>query len=194
LLGKIVRISPNPASGSPYSISADNPFVGQAGARGEVWMYGLRNPWRFSFDRANGDMWIGDVGQNLYEEIDYAPAGQKGINWGWSLREATHPYNGGAEPPGGRDPIIERPHTAGDCAITGGYVYRGTAIPALVGAYLYGDYCTGKVFAAEQQGGTVVQNVDLGINVPALTSFGQDLNGELYAVSQTGSVYRITPA
>ena len=94
-------------------------------------MYGLRNPWRFSFDRTTGDMWIGDVGQDLYEEVDYAPAGQTGINWGWNLREGFHPYNGGAKPPGARDPILERPHTAGDCAIIGGYVYRGSAIPEL---------------------------------------------------------------
>jgi glucose/arabinose dehydrogenase len=192
-LGKILRISTTPSNGYPYSIPIDNPFVGQPGTRWDIWMYGLRNPWRFSFDKANGDMWIGDVGQGLYEEIDYAPAGQKGQNWGWNAREGFHPYNGGAQPPGGRDPVIERPHSAGDCAITGGYVYRGTAIPALVGAYLYGDYCTGKIYAAEQQGGAIVQNVELNINVPQLASFGQDLNGELYAVSQTGSIYKITP-
>jgi glucose/arabinose dehydrogenase len=157
-------------------------------------MYGLRNPWKFSFDKATGDMWIGDVGQDLYEEIDDAPAGQSGISWGWNLREGFHAYNGGAQPPGGRDPVIERPHSAGDCAITGGYVYRGTAIPALVGAYLYGDFCTGKVYAAVQQAGAIVQNVDLGITVPQLNSFGQAPNGEIYAVSLSGTVYRIDPA
>ncbi|MGZ4735582.1 MAG: PQQ-dependent sugar dehydrogenase [Acidimicrobiia bacterium] len=194
-LAKILRINPNGAGFFPYSIPSDNPFFGQANTRWEVWMYGLRNPWKFSFDRANGDMWIGDVGQALYEEIDYAPAGQQaGANWGWNRREGLHSFNGGTQPADGRDPVIERPHSAGDCAIIGGYVYRGTAIPALVGAYIYGDLCTGKVYAAEQQGGTIVQNVDLGINVPVLTSFGQDGNGEVYAVAQGGTVFRIAPA
>ncbi len=130
----------------------------------------------------------------LYEEIDYAPAGTKGQNWGWGLREGLHPYNGGAQPANGLDPIIERDHTTGDCAITGGYVYRGTAIPALVGAYLYGDYCTGKIYAAAQSGGVLEQNVQLPITVPQLTSFGQDRNGELYAVSGAGTVYKIAAA
>jgi glucose/arabinose dehydrogenase len=194
LLGKILRISPTPAYGYPYSIPLGNPFVGQSGTKWEVWMYGLRNPWKFSFDKANGDLWIGDVGQGLYEEIDYAAQGnQAGANWGWNQREGFHPYNGGAQPAGGRDPIIERPHSAGDCAITGGYVYRGSAIPALNGAYLYGDFCTGKIYAAEQQGGAVVQNVELPVNVGQLSSFGQDPSGEVYAVSLAGTVYKITP-
>ena len=107
-------------------------------------MYGLRNPWRFSFDTKNGDMWIGDVGQDMYEEVDYARAGTgAGANWGWNLREGFHPYNGGAQPAGARDPILERPHTAGDCAIIGGYVYRGSPSVPLDGAYVFGDECTG---------------------------------------------------
>jgi glucose/arabinose dehydrogenase len=194
LLGKILRISPTAAYGYQYSIPLDNPFVGQSNTRWDIWMYGLRNPWKFSFDKANGDMWIGDVGQGLYEEIDYAAAGnQAGANWGWNQREGAHPYNGGAQPPGGRDPIIERPHSAGDCAITGGYVYRGSAIPALNGAYIYGDFCTGKIYAAAQSGGALTQNVELPINVPQLSSFGQDASGEVYAVSRAGTVYKITP-
>jgi glucose/arabinose dehydrogenase len=157
-------------------------------------MYGLRNPWRWSFDKLTGDMWIGDVGQALYEEIDYAPAGlQAGANWGWNLREGLHPYNGGASPPGARDPIIERPHSAGDCAIVGGYVYRGSAIPALYGAYVYGDYCTGAIFAAVQSGGVITSTRQLPINVPQLTSFGQDPRGEIYATSDAGNVYKIVP-
>ena len=120
-------------------------------------MYGLRNPWRFSFDRQTHDMWIGDVGQDLYEEIDYAPAGQKGINWGWNLREGFHPYNGGAKPPGARDPILERSHDDGDCAITGGYVYRGTAIANFFGAYVFGDTCTGELRATVQKNGAATQ-------------------------------------
>lgn len=193
LLGKILRINPTANPFAPYFNPGGNPFVGTPGARGEVWMYGLRNPWRWSFDRLTGDMWIGDVGQDNYEEIDYAPAGlQAGANWGWNLREGFHQYSG-AQPPGGRDPIIERPHTAGDCAITGGYVYRGSAIPALSGAYVYGDYCTGNVFAAVQSGGVITSTRQLPINVPLLTSFGQDPSGELYATSDNGSVYKIVP-
>jgi glucose/arabinose dehydrogenase len=193
-LGKILRINPNQVSGYPYGIPLNNPFIGQTGKKWEVWMYGLRNPWKFSFDKANGDMWIGDVGQLAYEEIDYAAAGnQAGANWGWNQREGFHAYNGGAQPANGRDPVIERSHGSGDCAITGGYVYRGSAIPALNGAYLYGDYCTGKIYAAEQQGGTIVQNVQLPITVPQLGSFGQDPSGEVYAVSRGGTVYKITP-
>ena len=152
-------------------------------------MYGLRNPWRFSFDRTTHDMWIGDVGQNLYEEVDYAPAGQSGINWGWNLREGFHPYNGGAKPPGARDPILERPHSAGDCAIIGGYVYRGTAISNFNGAYVFGDECTGEVRAVVQQGGKVVQSKDLLVNIPQLTSFGQGPLGSIYAASRAGKLY-----
>ena len=107
LLAKILRINPTPSGNLQYTIPADNPFAGQTGKRGEIWMYGLRNPWRFSFDKSTGEMWIGDVGQDLYEEVDYATPGQKGTNWGWNLREGLHPYNGGAEPPGAEDPIIE---------------------------------------------------------------------------------------
>jgi glucose/arabinose dehydrogenase len=192
LLGKIVRINPNPIGWYPYQIPAGNPFVGQSGARAEIFMYGLRNPWKYSFDKATGDMWIGDVGQNAYEEIDFAPAGQQaGANWGWNKREGLHPFLGGTQPADGRDPVLERDHTAGDCAIVGGYVYRGTAIPALVGAYLYGDTCTGKIYAAEQQGGTIVQNVDTGLHVANLVSFGQAPNGDLYTVSLDGTVSRI---
>jgi glucose/arabinose dehydrogenase len=194
LLGKILRINPNPIGYYPYQIPAGNPFVGQPGARAEVFMYGLRNPWKYSFDKTTGDMWIGDVGQNEYEEIDFAAAGQQaGANWGWNRREASHPFLGGTQPADGRDPIIERDHSADDCSIVGGYVYRGTAIPALVGAYLYGDTCTGKIYAAERSGSTTVQNVELGISVPSLVSFGQGPNGDLYTVSINGTVSRIVP-
>ncbi len=192
LLGKILRINPTPNPFAQYSVPAGNPFVGVPGAKGEIWMYGLRNPWRFSFDRATNDMWIGDVGQNLWEEVDYAPAGQSGINWGWNTREGAHPYAGTA-PPGVRDPILERSHSAGDCAITGGYVYRGARIPKLQGAYVYGDFCTGVIYAAVQSGGVITQSKALGINVPQLTTFGQDPSGELYAASRAGTVYKLVP-
>ena len=194
LLGKILRIDPRPNGTAPYTIPPNNPFLHTAGARPEIWMYGLRNPWRFSIDRVTRDTWIGDVGQALYEEIDYAAAGQSGINWGWNKREGLHPYNGGAEPAGARDPLLERAHTLGDCAITGGYVYRAHSIPGLTGAYVYGDFCTGDLHAVAQQNGAVTQSADLGLNVPQLTTFGEGPAGGLYAVSRAGNVFAIAPA
>jgi glucose/arabinose dehydrogenase len=192
LLGKILRINPAPSGGLQYTIPADNPFHGQAGKRGEIWMFGLRNPWRFSFDRNDHTMWIGDVGQDLYEEIDLAAAGQKGTNWGWNLREGLHPYNGGAQPPGGTNPIVEVSHNNGSCAIIGGYVYHGSAIDNLDGAYLYGDSCRSQLVGVVYSGGHVVAHQDLGVSVSNLTTFGEDPSGELYAVSRDGSIYKLT--
>jgi glucose/arabinose dehydrogenase len=190
LLAKILRINPNPSGSSPYSVPADNPFVGRAGAAPETWMWGLRNPWRFSFDRATGDLWIGDVGQDKYEEIDVARRGEKGINWGWSAREGFHAYRGSA-PPDARDPLLETLHSQGNCAIVGGYVYRGRAIPALRGVYLFGDNCRPNIVGVLESGGKVVQQRDLGPTVPELTSFGEDDSGELYALARGGTIYRI---
>jgi glucose/arabinose dehydrogenase len=193
LLAKILRIDPQATATAPYSVPADNPFVDRAGARTETWMYGLRNPWRFSFDRATNDVWIGDVGQNLFEEIDYAPAGSKGINWGWSAREGLHAYDGGNNSaPGARDPIVEVPHSNGSCAIVGGYVYRGRAIPSMRGVYIYGDNCRPQLAGIVQQDGRAVQHADLGPQVSALTTFGEDSSGELYAVSRDGMVFELT--
>ncbi|HTL84305.1 MAG TPA: PQQ-dependent sugar dehydrogenase [Acidimicrobiia bacterium] len=186
-LGKILRIDP---SGSPYSVPKDNPFVGRSGARSEIWMYGLRNPWRFTFDRATGDVWIGDVGQNLYEEIDYAPAEQSGINWGWSQREGFHSYKGD-QPAGARDPLLETTHSDGNCAIVGGYVYRGTRIPNFNGVYIYGDNCKSDLVGVVQRGGHVQSQRVIG-SVDSLTSFGEGPDGELYALSRAGTVFRIT--
>ncbi len=193
LLGKILRIDPTASGGNAYSIPADNPFVGQSGARGEIWMWGLRNPWRFSFDQQTGDTWIADVGQNQYEEIDFAPKGEAGINWGWNAREGLHPFKGDA-PAGARDPIAELSHADGNCSITGGYVYRGKAIPDLQGAYIYGDFCAGELLALTQANGAVAQQKDLGLKVKQLTTFAQDADGEVYAVSREGTVYRLDPA
>jgi glucose/arabinose dehydrogenase len=188
LLGKILRISPRPSGGRPYGIPRDNPFVGRSGARPEIWDYGLRNPWRFSFDPATGDLWIADVGQGDWEEIDHEPAGRGGRNYGWNRLEGSHPYQGQA-PPGTVPPQIEYSHRDGGCTVIGGSVYRGTAIPDLVGAYLYGDFCAGWIRAAPAGGRGGSR--DLGISVPSLTSFGVDQRGELYALSQTGPVYRV---
>ena len=193
-LGKILRIDPRPSATLPYTIPPSNPFVNRAGARPEIYMLGLRNPWRFSLDRGTNDVWIGDVGQAQWEEIDYAPAGQSGINWGWSLREGFAPYNGGVKPPGARDPILVRSHSAGDCAIIGGYVYRGTQITSFNGAYVFGDTCTGKLRAVVQQNGVVTQSKDLLANVPQITTFGEGLGGEVYAASLNGRVYRLAQA
>jgi glucose/arabinose dehydrogenase len=192
LLGKILRINPAPSGSAPYTIPADNPFAGQAGKRGEIWMYGLRNPWRFSFDRANRDVWMGDVGQNLYEEIDYAPARKSGINWGWNRREGKHTYKG-SRPANAQDPIIETTHADGNCAIIGGYVYRGNTIPGLNGVYLYSDNCKPTVVGAVRDGNSISAQRDL-TNVPNITSFGEDPNGELYAVSRGGVIYKFTAA
>ena len=192
LAGKIVRIDPRPTATAPYRIPATNPFVSRRGARKEILMYGLRNPWRFSLDRATSDMWIGDVGQDLYEEIDFATAGRFGINFGWNKREGFHPYNGGARPPGAQDPLLERPHSAGDCAIVGGYVYRSTLIPNFPGAYVYGDFCTGEIRAVVQASGRVTQSRDLGLNVSQLTSFGEGPFGGIYALSRAGTIFAIS--
>jgi len=192
-LAKILRIDPDPDGAAAYSVPADNPFVGRKGVAPETWMWGLRNPWRFTFDRETGDTWIGDVGQDKYEEIDFAPRGQKGINWGWSAREGFHAYKG-AEPAGARDPIVEAPHSAGYCAIVGGYVYRGRAIPRLDGVYLYGDDCRPDIEAIAPHDGRVIAQRDLGIQVDALTSFCEDGTGELYAVARGGTVYKLVPA
>jgi glucose/arabinose dehydrogenase len=192
LLGKILRIDPRPAGGRPYRVPSDNPFVGRAGARPEIWDYGLRNPWRFSFDPATADMWIGDVGQNRWEEIDYQPAGAGGRNYGWDRREGRHEFEG-ERPDGAVDPVIEYGREGGACTVIGGYVYRGRRIPGLRGAYLYGDYCAGWVRAARVSGGRAAEQRDLGTDVPGLSSFGVDADGELYAMSLSGPVYRLVP-
>jgi hypothetical protein len=157
-------------------------------------MVGLRNQWRFSIDLQTGDLWIGDVGQRDYEEVDYAPQGMQAVNWGWNRREGFHPYNGGTRPPGNRDPIFERPQSAGDCSVIGGYVYRGSVHTHLRGAYLFGDLCTGIVRAIAHSGNAVTQHRDLGLRVPLLSSFGQGPAGELYAISLGGTIFKIAPA
>jgi glucose/arabinose dehydrogenase len=190
LLGKVLRIDPAPRDGAAYGVPADNPFAGQAGARGEIWVYGLRNPWRFSFDRLTGDLWIGDVGQDEIEEIDFLPAGQAaGADLGWSSAQGSRPYHG---PVTGVPPITEYTHDEG-CSVTGGYVYRGRALPALHGAYLFGDFCSGRIWAVAQEGGQVAERAELAV-VDQVVSFGEDADGELYALSLNGAVLRIDPA
>ncbi|MGJ6964071.1 PQQ-dependent sugar dehydrogenase [Streptosporangium sp. G11] len=192
-LGKILRIDPR---GTPYKVPRDNPFVGRQGARPEIWSYGLRNPWRFTFDAKTGDMWIGDVGQNAWEEVDFEPKGEGGRNYGWNLREGSHPFkgDGGDGGDGGDtvDPIIEYPlGEGGNCSVIAGYVYRGKRIPGLEGRFVYGDFCAGWVKAAPPGGAG--RGDDLG-TVEQLSSFGQDHDGELYALSLSGPVYRVEAA
>ena len=197
LLGKILRIDPeNPSDGQAYGIPPDNPFADGDGGRPEVWLYGARNPWRFSFDRATGDLWIGDVGQNEWEEIDQLPAadgGGRGANLGWNEMEATHPFEGGSNPDGGVLPVFEYSHSEG-CSVTGGVVYRGSAIAGLEGAYLFGDYCQGDLRALRVRNGQVIEERTFDAHVDRLVSFAEDADGEVYVLSLQGGIYRLDAA
>jgi len=203
LLGKILRIDVNGRTGSlPYRIPATNPYVGKAGLD-QIWQRGVRNPWRFSFDRTTGNLWIGDVGQGRYEEVDRAirtsTGAGRGYNWGWHRMEGFHCYNPatGCSTTGLRPPLLEYSHaTNGRCAVTGGYVYRGTAIPSLAGWYVFGDYCSGEVLAVLSTAAAHAKAVTLfGTGSGRqISSFGQDWAGRLYVVTLGGTIYRIDPA
>jgi glucose/arabinose dehydrogenase len=190
LLGKLLRIDVDGTTVStPYAIPADDPFVGRANARPEIWAYGLRNPWRSSFDRTTGDLWIGDVGQSRYEEVDHAARGTgAGADYGWNLMEGSHcyPSGDGCSGSGLVLPVTEYSHDAGDCAITGGYVYRGTAYPALGGVYLFGDFCTGAIRGLAAGGPDRQTPVMLAQTGRRLSSFGEDDAGELYVADLAG--------
>lgn len=196
LLGSILRIDVR--AGDPYTVPLDNPFVAQPSARPEVWSYGLRNPWRFSFDRATGDLYIADVGQNQFEEIDVSPAaagGGKGENYGWNVLEGAHCFlEGGCDQTGLTLPVLEYNHTQG-CSITGGYVYRGSAIPAIQGHYFYADLCHGWVRSFRYADGVATEETSW----PTLSaggsivSFGEDAAGELYILEAGGRVSRVIP-
>ena len=194
LLGKLLRIDPTPSGGRPYSIPADNPFA-KGGGRAEIFAFGLRNPWRFSFDRVTGDLWIGDVGQDEWEEIDFVAAGGgAGDNFGWNRLEGTHGYSGDA-PTGATPPIFEYSHSGtGGCAVTGGYVYRGRAIPALTGAYVFADYCLGELHGLTQNDGEIATDRALGARAASIASFGEDGDGELYVLSDTDGLYELRPS
>jgi len=182
LLGKILRIDVN--GGDPYSIPSDNPFGN------EVWAYGLRNPWRISFDRSTGDLWIGDVGQGDWEEIDYLPAGSPGgANFGWSIMEGNHGYDGQAQP-GLLLPVAEYSHSSGGCSVTGGVVYRGS-MTEWNGIYFYGDYCSGYVWGLILSEGQWLSQILFETNL-RITSFGQDESGEIFFASDAGGVYVLT--
>lgn len=192
LLGKILRIDPTPSSGRQYTIPSDNPFA-NGGGQPEIWAYGLRNPWRFTWDRETNDLWVADVGQNAWEEIDFVAGGRAaGANFGWNRLEGTHRF-AGDPPPNAVPPIFEYP-LDGTCAAIGGYVYRGSKIPALAGAYLYSDYCESMVRALVQRDGKVTDHRDLAIKGNRVTAFGEDQSGELYVLSQGDGLQRIDPA
>jgi len=194
LLGSILRIDPSAPGpdGKPYRIPPDNPFADGVNGAPEVWQYGLRNPWRFSFDRATNDVWIADVGQGSIEEVDFLPAGTPGgQNFGWSDVEGTHPFHAARPPAGAVAPIYEYDHSGGRCSITGGYVYRGRAIPALAGTYLFADYCAGGISGLVRAADGTVTVTDLGIAAGGLTSFGEDAAGELYVLSRQSGLARI---
>jgi glucose/arabinose dehydrogenase len=161
------------------------------GGQPEVWQYGLRNPWRFSFDRQTGDLYIGDVGQNIWEEINFLPAGQSGANFGWNFFEGNHAYEG--SPPDGLElvfPVAEYAHE-GSCSVTGGYVYRGAELPDWNGVYVYGDFCSGEIWGLVQSGDGEWQNQLLYNLNQLITSFGQDEAGEIYLVGRAGGVFKL---
>jgi glucose/arabinose dehydrogenase len=190
LLGKILRIDPLPGGG--YRIPPSNPFVGRPGARGEIYAYGLRNPWRFAFDRANGNLTIGDVGQDTVEEIDFMRNGRaRGANFGWRPWEGRR-RNFDEPAPGAVFPVITHSHASGFCSITGGYVVRDRSVPSLFGRYVYGDLCEGRIRAAKLRAGRRTTGRVLSLHqVSQLSSFGEDAAGHVYAVSLSGPVYRI---
>ena len=205
LLGKILRIDINVGRYRDYRIPGSNPFAGTAAARREIWAYGLRNPWRLSFDRLTGDMYLGDVGQGAREEIDFQPASSSGgENYGWRIAEGFACRGGSGTcgtNPGFTPPIHDYDRSVGRC-VTGGYVYRGSAIPSLQGTYFFADFIQGKVWSFRYAGGVITEFTErtseldpLGAaTLGMISSMGEDANGELYIVSYGGSVFRIVPA
>ena len=196
LLGSILRIDVR--AGDPYTVPADNPFTAQPNARPEVWSYGLRNPWRFSFDRSNGDLYIADVGQSQFEEIDVSPAaagGGKGVNYGWSIMEGAHCFREAeCDQTGLTLPVLEYNHNQG-CSVTGGYVYRGSLIPQVQGHYFYSDFCQRWVRSFLYADGVVTEETSWPALIAGgtIVSFGEDAAGELYILEAEGRMSRIVP-
>ena len=193
LLGKILRIDPRPKGKDAYRIPADNPFADDEDVRPEITALGLRNPWRFSFDRIGGALWIGDVGQNALEEIDLVADPTSGANLGWSAFEGTEPFNEDQKAPDALDPILTYGRDLG-CSITGGYVVRDRSLKTLYGRYLYADFCQGQLRSLNAEAAAAGASVDdraLGIQVPSVSSFAEDNRGRIYAISQDGPVYRL---
>jgi glucose/arabinose dehydrogenase len=193
LLGTLLRLDVNnQGNGANYAIPPDNPYVGDENGRNEVWAIGLRNPWRFSFDRETGELYVTDVGQNMYEEVNFVPAGEgAGLNYGWNFTEGNHCYRDGCDPSAYYEPVVEYSHGAGECSVTGGYVYRGAAFPTMRGNYLYGDFCSGRLWALFQQPDRSWANNEVGAAPGNLTTFGEGADGELYLTTRDGTLYRI---
>ena len=181
LLGSLLRLD---VSGDPYTIPTSNPYAGQANKRGEIWAKGLRNPWRYAFDAATNLLYIADVGQNLHEEVSVMPASQGGVNYGWSIMEGLSCYNAASCAQTGLTlPVIDYTHANGACSVTGGYVYRGSAIPGIRGHYFYSDYCAGFLRSFRYENGAAVDQKDWGLTLGNVPSFGVDFAGELYVIS-----------
>ena len=195
LLGSILRIDVD--GGVPYAVPPDNPFVGRAGAD-EVWAYGLRNPWRFSFDRMTGDLYVADVGQFEWEEINFTPfTSAAGLNYGWNVMEGQHCFDPsqGCSTTGLVLPVLEYGHVGGNCSVTGGHVYRGAAMPEIQGHYFYSDFCTGFLRSFRVTGSGIADQAEWDVGVLGnVTSFGEDSAGELYIVARQGSVFRLVEA
>jgi glucose/arabinose dehydrogenase len=193
LLGNILRIDPRQDGNQPYSVPASNPFVGVPGKRPEIWAYGLRNPWRFWVDEQTSDLYLGDVGEGVREEIDYEPAGKGGLDFGWPCFEGTAVYDATATCPDAVAPLLEYGHASTLCAVIGGVVAHDPRLPALDGEFLYTDLCDGKLRALRVEGGRLESSQDLGLNVSQPSSFGKDALGRVYVTSVQGPVYRIDP-
>jgi glucose/arabinose dehydrogenase len=195
LLGAMLRLDVDASSADAnYAVPADNPFINSEG-RNEIWATGVRNPWRFSFDRLTGDLFIADVGQNIWEEISFQPANSAGgENYGWDILEGTHCFSDDTcDDTGTVLPIYDYEHENGRCSVTGGYIYRGQQFPTLSGNYFFGDYCTGEIWAlipADAESWPVQFLLDTDSSI---ASFGEDVNGELYVVDLQGGIYQIQP-
>lgn len=197
LLGKILRIDPTADTNAPYRIPEDNPFYAMSSVRNEIWAYGFRNPWRFSFDRLTGDFWVGDVGERTLEEIDFVSAADgagSGGNFGWSAYEGSRRFNDDQPNDNTIKPVHEYRHGGGSASVIGGFVYRGRAIPGLYGAYVFGDQVRSLLWALRLDDSGATEVAEVGA-VETVSSFGEDNDGELYALSYSrGTVYRIVPA
>ena len=191
LLGSILRIDVSRLDDmGAYAVPGDNPFAGSGGtARGEIWAYGLRNPWRFSFDRETGTLWAADVGQNLYEEIDII---RPGLNYGWNVMEGSHCFRQTRCDAEGLEMPVAEYGRGGGCSVTGGHVYRGRRMPSLYGAYLYGDFCSGKIWALRHDGAAVTEQMEIADTGLSISSFGEDPFGEVYVLTFEGVIYRFT--
>ena len=189
LLGALLRLDVDHAD--PYAIPSDNPFVGQAGRRGEIWAKGLRNPWRYAFDEPSGLLYVADVGQNIHEEVDVVTANRGGVNYGWNIMEGATCYNAATcNQTGLEQPVIDYTHADG-CSITGGYVYRGNDIPEIQGHYFYSDYCSGFLKSFRFSNGNALDQKDWGLSGGNVTSFGQDFAAELYILSASGTISKL---